>query len=297
MFSRFIRKAVKVCLPYGIVILVRKYRFKKSVQMRLKQRETLRFSVHLVDHCNLNCKCCFACACIADEKYIAVDVFEKDCKRMYELAGNKVDLMILSGGEPLLHPEILKIFDIAGKYFGKSVIMLITNGILLEKQKDDFWENCRRNNVKVSVTRYPINIPLAKIKQTAKKHKVVLEYFVGTEIDIRKAMSKVPFNLAGGENPQKSFELCKKANTCIVLEEGKLYTCSTIPAVKHFNKRFGVNLEVCDKDYVNIYRINSITEIFEFLNKPMPFCRYCNVKGTVNHIEWSVSKKEITEWI
>ena len=110
-------------------------------------------------------------------------------------------------------------------------------------------------------------------------------------------MHKIPLNLNGTEDIRTSFELCYKSNYCIMLDEGKIYTCSTIPYIKHFNKYFGTNLEVSENDYIDIYSVENVEEIFDFLCKPMPFCRYCNVKGLVYNIKWGKSKKEISEWI
>jgi hypothetical protein len=58
-----------------------------------------------------------------------------------------------------------------------------------------------------------------------------------------------------------------------------------------------MDLQIDEKDYIDIYKIKSIDEVFEFLCKPIPFCRYCNTKEPVYGIDWAVSKKEITEWI
>ena len=78
---------------------------------------------------------------------------------------------------------------------------------------------------------------------------------------------------------------------------GNLYTCTIAPNIEHFNKYFGYNLPLTDRDGIDIYKAESMEEILEFLAKPIPFCKYCKVKErTFNH-EWTTSKKEINEWI
>jgi hypothetical protein len=37
-------------------------------------------------------------------------------------------------------------------------------------------------------------------------------------------------------------------------------------------------------------------EILDFLCKPAPFCKYCNIRKQ-NKIEWGISKKERKEWV
>jgi len=280
-------------LPYEFNLFLKK-------KKRERKRKKLRFSVHLVDHCNLNCKCCDNFSCIADEKYHDITSIENDFRRICELAKGKLQLIRLSGGEPLLHPKLLNILDITYKYFPKTDIELVTNGILLQKQTDDFWLSLKKNNIKLMITRYPLpppnKLPYKKIEQSAKHFNVLLKYNDDTAIK-QKTMHKMPLDLAGSQNPQESFYLCYKANTCIMLDDGKIYTCATIPYIKYFNKQFKTDIKTCDKDYIDIYKVNNIDEIFDFLCKPMPFCRYCNTKEPKYGIDWSVSNKNISEWI
>ena len=51
-----------------------------------------------------------------------------------------------------------------------------------------------------------------------------------------------------------------------------------------------------EADYIDIYKAKSIQEILAFLAKPIPFCKYCNVKGRTFGHERGISKKEIEEW-
>jgi len=265
-------------------------------KIRLQKRTTLRLSIHLVDHCNLNCKGCDNFSPLADEIIHSVESLERDFKRINTLATGKIDSIRLQGGEPLLHPELLKILEFAGKYFGQADLKLVTNGTLLLNQNHDFWESCKKNNVKVTITRYPINLNFYEIENIAKKYGTTLEYFDGTSIRER-VMHKMPLNLDGTEDMKNSFEHCYKSNTCIQLDEGKIYTCATIPYIKYFNKQFGTDLKVSEKDYIDIYRINNLDEIFDFLCKPIPFCRYCNTLNPIYNIQWEKSKKDINEWI
>jgi MoaA/NifB/PqqE/SkfB family radical SAM enzyme len=292
---RLLKKIINA-LPYGIIRLLQIHSINKSSNKRLKKRKTLNLSVHLVDHCNLNCIGCDNFSCIADEKYHSVLSLENDFKRIYELADGCIEAISLLGGEPLLHPELIAILNIAGNYFSQSNLRLVTNGILLSKQENIFWETCKNNNIKVMITKYPIDLPFKEIEKKAKMHGTILEYYGNTGTKL-KQMHKMPLNLEGTEDKQKSFKLCYKSNTCIMLDEGKIYTCATIPYIKYFNKQFGTNLEVSTEDYVDIYDVKNIDEVFDFLCKPMPFCRYCNTKHPLWGVEWETTKGEISEWI
>jgi MoaA/NifB/PqqE/SkfB family radical SAM enzyme len=218
------------------------------------------------------------------------------CPAIFALQKKFGHTIQLLGGEPLLHPDLITILNIAGKYFSQYDLRIVTNGILLLKHENIFWETCKKNNIKVIIIKYPISLPFDEIEKTVKAYGTLLEYYGNTGTELEQ-MHKMPLDLYGTENIQKSFDLFYKSNSCIMLDEGKIYTCATIPYIKYFNKQFGTDLQVSKKDYVNIYAVKDIEEVFDFLCKPMPFCRYCNTKSPVYGISWEPSKKKITEWV
>src|SRR5512146_2088224 len=83
---------------------------------------------NLVRRCNLTCKHCYALS--ADHDYPGELRFDEVCRVMEDLKSAHVPALILSGGEPLLRPDL---FDIAanakrlGFYVGLS-----TNGPLID---------------------------------------------------------------------------------------------------------------------------------------------------------------------
>jgi MoaA/NifB/PqqE/SkfB family radical SAM enzyme len=266
-------------------------RIRSSITLRPLER--LRIEVHIVDHCNLNCISCNHFSPIAEKFFLDITDFEHDCSRISELT-KKVEYFNLLGGEPLLHPQIIDFCKVARKYFENGTINIITNGILLPKQPEEFWHTCRTNNIRIIITRYPVAIDIQKIEKKALESKVILEYWPAD--NILKTMLKVPFDISGRQNSKNNYKICGLANACIQLRHGKIYTCSVIAYIDYFNRYFNKNLKATEKDYIDIYKVKNIDEIYSFLCKPMPFCRYCNIKKIVYGIGWSVSKKQITEW-
>jgi MoaA/NifB/PqqE/SkfB family radical SAM enzyme len=86
---------------------------------RLKKQNQLIFGTHITDHCNLNCACCNQFSPLLDDGFCSVEAFNKDCLRLFELAGGRIAKIIFSGGEPLLHPKITDFFDIARGCFNQ----------------------------------------------------------------------------------------------------------------------------------------------------------------------------------
>lgn len=95
---------------------------------------------------------------------------------------------------------------------------------------------------------------------------------------------------------EKNFCKCYLANTCHTLKHRKMFTCSTIPHIEHYNKYFNKNLIVSNSDYIDIYKAKEKKEILEFLSKPVPFCRYCNVDNRKYSFDFEKSNKDINEW-
>ncbi|WP_300759362.1 radical SAM protein [uncultured Brachyspira sp.] len=103
--------------------------------------------IHLAEHCNLNCYSCNHFSQLAAEEYYDIDIFENDIRRLYELTNGLINRFQLMGGEPLLNKNCKDYFYIVRKYFKNSLIWLITNGILLPKQDENFWVSCKENRV------------------------------------------------------------------------------------------------------------------------------------------------------
>jgi hypothetical protein len=167
--------------------------------------------------------------------------------------------------------------------------------VLLPNQNKYFWENCKKNNIEIRVTKYPIKLDHDAIEQTAKKYGVKLSYQDDTNI-ITKTTNCFPYDLSGRQNIKKSFRLCSEANTCILLDTGRLYTCSRIRGAGIFNKYFDQNLQVQETDSIDIYKAKSMDEILDFLCRPVPFCRYCDFENSQTQIPWHTSTKSISEW-
>ncbi|MDR2660389.1 MAG: hypothetical protein LBC27_10480 [Spirochaetaceae bacterium] len=165
----------------------------------------------------------------------------------------------------------------------------------MPKKTEDFWLNCRKNRVEIDITKYPIKLDYEEIEKTAEKYDLKI-YYEGETDEIIKTTNYMPFDLKGKQNIKESFRLCFYSNSCVSQYKGRLYTCCAVPPVHIFNKYFNQNLLVSDADSINIYTAKDMDEIFDFLRKPIPFCRYCNWKKCETQIPWHISTKQISEW-
>ena len=272
------------------------YYYKSRRQQHLQPNKLLQFDVHLAEHCNLNCAGCNHFSSLAEPEFTDPAVLDKDFARLAELFGRRVSYVNLMGGEPLLHPRVNDCLRAARRHFPQSAINVVTNGLLVFSQKEDFWQACRECQIVVLVSRYPIKLDFDQMLAIAEKNSVELRFNGRTQKEERN-FRRVPLDLSGRQDKDLSFVMCNRANACIALNKGRLFTCQTAAYIEHFNKFFQQNLTLSPDDYIDIYKAQSAEEIFNFLAKPIPFCRFCNLKDKLDNLGWHASEKNMAEWV
>lgn len=267
----------------------------ESMLRRIVPMPELQFEVDLANHCNLNCRYCDHFSPLAEEEYPDFGKFEKDLFRLSFLFKKHAKRIFLLGGEPLLNQKISMYLICARKAFPQTEISIVTNGILLQKMEEHFWNTCRQNRIQIIMTKYPISNTLyKKAEKICEENQVIWSYFVNTSVC--KYSYHYPLDLEGKQDARTMYLHCNNANECITLKNGKLYTCSVAPNIDNFNRYFHQELELSEEDGIDIYQVESGQEILQFLSKPIPFCRYCKVYERTYEHPWGISRKEIEEW-
>lgn len=256
--------------------------------------QKIQFEVHLTDHCNLNCQMCDHFSPIAEKSFLSPSSYEADVMRLGNIFDHQATYIRLLGGEPLLHPQVSQFFFISRTHFPCCPLELYTNGLLLLTQPEDFWIACRKFSVKIVVTKYPVDFDYNAAEKLAQRYQVEFVY-TNDHTEAVKTSWHLPLDMTGGQDPDSSYKKCDMGNICVFLKDGRLYPCTVAPNALHFNRYFCQKLETSDKDSINIYTTDA-NEILEFLARPIPFCRYCNIDARQENIPWEISKKNISEW-
>ena len=287
----FVKKILKFLLPHGFVVLLPLIR--RYIETS-KPKKTLEFEIHLADNCNLNCKGCGHFSPLVNNRnYLDTNIFKRDMSRLGELCDKKISRISLMGGEPLHNPNISEICTIAREY-STGMIEIITNGLLLDSQPNNFWEVCKKSKINITVSSYPVKINREEINKIAQSYGVNIVYRGG---DKTRPWSKFVLDIDGKQNYKKSFYSCPFSNSCIFLKNGNIATCGLPFYIEHFNNYFDKNLIVQKNDYINIYEVKNVDEILKFCSKPIKFCRYCNInESDFYKVEWGISKRAIEEW-
>jgi len=87
------------------------------------------FWIHLTNRCNLSCTHCLFSSSPTEKDMLS---FEKIALHVNEAYALGCRLFIISGGEPLVHPELLSLVEMILALSDTEVVIL-TNGMLLEK--------------------------------------------------------------------------------------------------------------------------------------------------------------------
>lgn len=251
------------------------------------------FCTALVWHCNLNCRYCDHFSPLADKKFFEINKLKKDFKQINKFFN--VQSIGLMGGEPLLHPDLPSILDMTRKIFPNTYLMLFTNGILLDKQEENFWRACSINKIVIRITRYKIKINEPLIFQKAKKYGVRIEW-EGIRDGEYKKMHKIALDLEGNQIPGEMYNACWHRKICSYFEDGKFYLCPIAGNIQHFNRYFNKKLELTKNDFLDIYKIKNIEQIEKYFSSSIDFCRYCNVYEEKDNLNFEISKKDINDW-
>lgn len=257
----------------------------------------LKFTILLAEHCNLNCAHCNVFSPIREKKYVDEKKLENDLKRLSELSGEDAYGITLAGGEPLLNPRAIDIAILVRKYFPYARVHFVTNGLLLMKQKDRFFDECIKNDIEIEISEYPVKFDYEVVKNFLCDKGVSYRTFAS-----REYMNKESFILRPQDNGSMSsynWFKCYRVNDCIRLDDGKLF-CGKVEDVNVLKKHFPDEtkyIHSTSRDYIDIYKVKDIQEIFDYFAKPFPFCRFCNVNRWNENERWHISEKKSEEWL
>lgn len=257
----------------------------------------LSFEVALAEHCNLRCAGCDHFSPVAEPEFADIKEFTRDFERLSELFSGRAREIHLLGGEPLLHPNLAGFLQTARRCFPQAVIDVTTNGLLLPKMGEAFWEVCHQERITVRPTKYPEeSIDYDAAEKLAAQYGVEYRYIDNTDQTV-KTLTKYPLDPKGLQDPRRSFMLCHRANSCIYLQHGRLFTCTVAPTIRHLNCYFGTRFEEDVANSIDIYQAASSEEILDHLAHPIPFCRYCMPESAQEGQPWRHSKRELSEWV
>lgn len=247
--------------------------------------------VHLVHHCNLSCAYCSHFSPVADEWYISAEQLEKELTIIAPHIKGHISNVWLLGGEPLLHPNIINLLYTARKCLPDIPLDITTNGILLNKMGEEFYDALIINDIGIRLSEYPIELNYKNLINNLKGRgiRVIFQQFK-SKFCIQK------MNTEWNKPYKYNYWSCYLGGYVLELLDGKLYSCPQVAFWEFLNKRFGTNFKHKKEDYLLIKDIRTWKDIMRFRLTPKRSCKFCNADSN-EWREWKLSERVREEWI
>jgi organic radical activating enzyme len=244
--------------------------------------------INIVNHCNLNCKSCDHLSPICDENYYNPEELEGNFINFSRNTNNEEILkVVLSGGEPLLHPELGKIVEMTNSMLKIRMFQLITNGILLDNVSDDLLSTFSKNNLSLVISDYHVK-DLSPALKRLDEHNI--KYIMLNTDKFFK------FSLKHSAYQKRFDDHCTRMNNCCVcLSHSKLYHCGLAANSKMLNKKFNEDYLITRNDFVYINLVNK-EDLMKFVLYPSDFCTYCSFSDA-KEFDHCLSELKKEEWI
>lgn len=235
----------------------------------------------LIDTCNLRCKnCAPSSPFMSDANLPSLESFVESLSFLSPFV--RCNQLRLLGGEPLLNNDICRFLQAAKQSGIFRNILVVTNGLLLPKMSEEFWQLA--DTVRISV--YPATTgifseaKLESLQATASRFGTRLEvtrntHFLEAISDTRIEDSSVV---------QRIFSTCSEAHewSCHLLYRKRLYRCSRVHTLDRYLSKIGAEHEnFTDQDGIVIDgRANLFTDLKNYLktSEPLKACSFC--RGT-----------------
>ena len=255
--------------------------------------------VHVTDHCNLRCRGCVHFAPLAQKHFLDLDDYEADLKALAAIPGIESYFrgLYLMGGEPLLHPRIEDVITLTRRLLPRIRIVLASNGILLGRMGDKFWDALVSCGVELHLSAYPINVDYDGLAEMAKTHGAYADFTMDlTGRDTGKAaFLKVAIDPEGEQDPVRSFNSCFFGGSFMQLSGGSIWNCQVAAHHATLDKAFGWKMTSEPADELPLSSIASIDDIESFRRSAHPMCRYCS-NDRMGIMAWERSRRNEQEW-
>ena len=255
--------------------------------------------VHVADHCNLRCRGCVHFAPLAQKRCLDLGDYEADLRALATIPGIETYFrgLYLMGGEPLLHPRIADVITLTRRLLPRIRIVLATNGLLVGRMGDEFWNALINCGVELHFSAYPINVDYDGLVRMAKARGADVAFIMDlTERDAGKAaFLKMAVDPEGGQDPVRSFNSCFFGGSFMQLSGGSIWNCQIAAHHATLDAAFGWKMTSEPADELPLASITSIDDIESFRRLAHPMCRYC-ANDRMGVMAWSRSHRDEREW-
>lgn len=252
----------------------------------------LRVEFVVTDWCNLNCVGCTHYSPLAPQEFESLARLEKSMQRLSAVRDRRLQRAYLIGGETLLYPQLTEAMQLLAKYFPEQRRQVYTNGLMLPRMSEEFWETCRQCGIEIALTRYPVKFDYDAVEQLCRDKGVKCEVF--DDRSLARRFFKFPLDPQKKQNGRLSHFKCYNRG-CLSVVGNRLYPCSISGCVDHLNRAKGTDFRHEKGDWLDVDSITSLDQVIALRDNPVPFCSYCIYPVEV--VAHTISKRQTSEWV
>lgn len=227
-------------------------------------------------HCNMRCVSCSHASPFADAWSMPLDMIERDLFALKPILKPKNVTVV--GGEPTLHKELAEILRLLKRIRIDEQSMVITNGKLLPRMKEEFWQELEILKISIYANFQESTLTLAKEKAGKYRFHLDVQEFP----EFFQQFDAVPDG--------SSFHNCPWKTDCYTVHNGFFFLC---PQSAFFpSSIMGI------QENIDGLPLEGITEtrLREFMDRTTPLnaCRTCRAYGHPK--PWKEAKTK-SEWL
>jgi GTP 3',8-cyclase len=223
---------------------------------------------HIVDHCNLTCAECCSLSPLLPPRFTTPEALERDLALAAEVVAPRVFKLV--GGEPLLHPELVDMLAVARRSAIAPTLSLTTNGLLLGKLPDAFWEQLDA----LTISRYPSPVLSEGLVTLVEQKAARFGVRVNWKTQDRFVVMSLPAPREDHAETAAVYERCWLRERCHLVHDGRFYTC-TRPM--HFHGLLGDREDFAEDGFAMEGGSERLEGLLAYLRRepPLAACAHC----------------------
>lgn len=229
--------------------------------------------VQVAFNCNLTCKGCVHGSPAQTAKFLDPEAFRRDLLALKSVA--RLHQLMLLGGEPLLHPKLIDLLELARASGVATHLGLITNGLGLERMPDALFSLLDM----IEVSHYPgVHLRYEPEQMAARAASLGCRFLISDckQFQITHLNAPIPDPALVGE----IYRRCKPRNewSCHTLADGRYYMCSRSPLLCDRLAALGQQLDNRAQDGIALHdNPDLFADLVQYLKRetPLQACQWC----------------------
>lgn len=217
---------------------------------------------------------------------MSIEEFTETIQLLSKKLGYITKRLMILGGEPFLHPQLIDFIKIARQYMPESThIDVLTNGIALDKNIDFYSNLAVEQNVGFVVTPYPLNY------NNLFKQSYPNIGFMATRLTYQWPQ----VDLSGAQS--NSYANCPVYTLpCFIIRDKKIHMCPFSACIHCFSDTFNQSIYPIEQDYLDLNTVDE-EQLINFISKgPEHICQFCHHSNNNNSYYWHQGVNKLQDY-